>query len=182
MRLLSSNASHSATSLRDTCRISTPNHAGNEKEERMIAAASHVFAAAGLAKAECLSLGISEDFDESAFFGTSNFLSASTPLSGAACTSRSVAYRPVTPEQMRTAIICARPYTLASSQRMLQLPEQLELTSIITKSKHPLKRIVVGRSITLPLLQVSFNVVESFPYLMLLNRLVVATITIAMIC
>jgi hypothetical protein len=165
-----------------------PNSAGNDTEDRMIAAASHVFAAAGRASRSprtprSLSVRISED--ESAFFETSNPLLASNPLSGASSASRSVAYRPVTPEQMRAAILLARPHTLTSSQRMLQLPDKLESTSDGIKFKNPFKRIVVGRSMTMPLLQV--RVLTTFAemvlhccLLMSLSRLVVSVAAIVM--
>jgi hypothetical protein len=74
--------------------------------------------------------------------------------SSASSTSRSFAYRPVRPEQIRAAIQHARPHTLATSQRQLQAPSPSQMPSGTTKLKDPFRKVVVGRAMTSPLLQV----------------------------
>jgi hypothetical protein len=105
----------------------------------------------------------------SAFDGTT----APYPLSPDACsspssTSRSVAYRPVLADQIRAAILYARPHTLASAQRQGCLMQgRLEPTAGRRRMPlDPFKKVVVGRAVTAPLLQVSAMYVHgAFPCL-----------------
>ena len=62
-------------------------------------------------------------------------------------------YSPALAEQIRAAILYARPHTLTSSQRAA--PVQLQSTALQSgKPCYPFRRVVVGRAMTAPLLHV----------------------------
>jgi hypothetical protein len=86
---------------------------------------------------------------------TSNFCSS------ASSTSRSYAYRPVRPEQVRAAIQHSRPHTLATSQRLLHSPSTSQGLSDASKLQDPFRKVVVGRAVIWPLVQVRPFVIAS---------------------
>ena len=136
------------------CSISVPHSAATDAAlDPRIAATSLVFAAASRASALPHVHGSTSPYSVrfSEFDPTGE--EVSDILSSVLSSSRSAAYRPATPDQLRAAILYARPHTLTSSQR----PRQSELTLESVedrKSRAPFKKIVVGRAMTAPILQV----------------------------
>lgn len=135
-------------------RAATPLSASADAQDAGAGASRYIFAAAERAASPPLHREITSPFSVNFSETISTRDEMSNFCSSASSTSRSFAYRPVRPEQIRAAIQHARPHTLATSQRQLQAPFSSQMPSGTTKLKDPFRKVVVGRAMTSPLLQV----------------------------
>jgi hypothetical protein len=133
-------------------RATTPLSANADAQDCFAAAASrHIFAKAAAEHAEAASI---DRHICSPFSARISETISTHRCSSASSASRSYTYRPVRPEQIRAAIQHSRPHTLAVSQRLLHSPSKSQGLSGALKLQDPFRKVVVGRAVIWPLVQV----------------------------
>jgi hypothetical protein len=115
-------------------------------------AASFVFAAAERASPSTPARSTGSPYTVRISEHGSAFDDTPDACSSPSSTSRSVAYRPALADQIRAAILYARPHTLTSAQRQGCLQPAAGRRRM---PLDPFKKVVIGRAMTAPLLQVS---------------------------